>query len=111
MDDLEQSRKQKNEMVILSVIFGAFFCICIFLLGAVLLIYIRNFNAFSANPNLFLPATPTPATCPKVPTGWSLEINETFDNNKKDWPLGLSMMNMAERETRLDIIGNSKIAA
>ena len=110
MDDLDQSRKQKNEMVILSVIFGAFFCICILLLGAVLLLYTRNFNEFSTDPNFFIPATPTPASCPKVPTGWTLEVNETFDNNKKGWPLGLEYDDYGK--TRSEIIdGKYRIQA
>jgi len=102
MNDQDQARQQKKEMVILSVIFVALFCICFLALVAVLLIYTRNFNAFSADPNFLIPATPTPATCPKIPTGWTLEINETFDNNKKDWPLGLEYGEYGK--TRSDII-------
>ena len=110
MDEQGQSRQQKREMVILSIIFGAFFCICILSLGVVLLIYTRNFNALSTNPYILIPGTPTPAVCPKVPLGWNLEIDENFDNNKKDWSVGLRYHDFGR--TRSEIVnGNYQIQA
>lgn len=88
MIDQDQSRQQKKEMVILTIVFGALFCICILILGTVLLVYTRSFNAYSADPNFLVPATPTPVSCPPVPSNWDVKIEDRFNNHLNEWPFG-----------------------
>ena len=112
MNNANQSNHQKEDLIFLFIILGVIACVCLICICIIASTSVSLFNSPSGDPFTFIPSTPTPAPayCPKVPSDWTLEINETFDNNKKDWTVGLEYDDYGK--TRQDIAdGKYKIQA